>query len=204
MKKRQKVHKHLGRRRGTEQATSCDPAHKDSCRQGRHTAVQTLPPHPAFALGGHSSLPQLLGNCFRESGCALNSTSTYCLALLQGKYWCNLNKTAFIRSDGAGTRFFSPFFPQCLLQWHNALSQAQTSHTQRSTTPSFCDPLKNSLSHSWDLGLAQVSHSIMSIHAQRLSSNTSTHRKCKISIFLAGYQGKIFSTAWHFQHWGST
>lgn len=85
---------------------------------------------------------------------------------------------------GAGTCFCPlPFFPQCLLQWHNALSQAQTSHTQRSTTTSFCDPLKNSLSNSWDLGLAQISHSIMSIHAQRLSSNTSMHCKCKISNF---------------------
>lgn len=62
-KKGQKLHEHIGRR-GMEQVTSCDPDHKVSCRQGRDTAVQTLPLHPAFALAGHSSLPQLLRNCF--------------------------------------------------------------------------------------------------------------------------------------------
>lgn len=187
---RQKVHEHIGRRRGTEQVTSSDPAHKASCRQGRDTAAQTLPLHPAFALAGHSSLPQPLGNCFRESSCALNRTSTYWLTLLQGNYWGSLNKTAFIRSDRGRNMLFFPLFPQCLLQWHNALSQAQTSHTHRSTTTPFSNPLKNLFSLSWDLALAQESHSIMSIHAQRLSSNTSIHCKCKISIFLAGYQGK--------------
>lgn len=111
-KKRQKMHEHIGRRRGTEQATSCDPAHKASYGQGRDIAVQTLPLHAASALAGHSSLPLLLGNCFRESSCALNRTSTYWLALLQGKYWCNLNKTAFIRSDGGRNMGFFPLFPQ--------------------------------------------------------------------------------------------
>lgn len=79
-------------------------------RQGYSSA--NLPLHPAFALAGHSSLPLLLGNCFRESSCALNRTSTYWLALLQGKYWCNLNKTAFIRSDGGRNVGFFPLFPQ--------------------------------------------------------------------------------------------
>lgn len=44
-----------------EQVTSSDPAQKASCGQGRDTEVQTLPPHPAFAVAAHSSQPQLLG-----------------------------------------------------------------------------------------------------------------------------------------------
>lgn len=87
--------------------------------------------------------------------------------------------------------FSPPCFPnECHLQWHNALSQAQTSHTYRSTTTSFCDPLKNSLSLIWDLALAQVRHSTMSIHTQRVSFNTSIHCKCKISGFWLITKGK--------------
>lgn len=119
MKKRQKVHKHIGRRRGMEQVISCDPAHKDSCRQGRHTAVQTLSPHPAFALAGHSSLPQLLGNCFRESGCAHVLTG-----FVAGQVLIQFEQDS-IYQEWQRQEHASPpptFFPQCLLQWHNALS----------------------------------------------------------------------------------
>lgn len=68
-----------------------------------------------ITLSQRSGSPFISCLCYWEiasenAAVALNRISTHWLALLQSKYWCNLNKTAFIRNNRDRNTLFSPVF----------------------------------------------------------------------------------------------